>query len=125
MKLFHRFQPNTMMRIGPARLLASKLFIALTIGASTVCGAGEPIQSRGKALYEVSCIQCHDRSVHQRKELVARNLDEIRATVKRWSATAAPQWSAEDILAVTIYLNARYYHYPCETPDCRFELTLR
>lgn len=80
--------------------------------------------ARGKALYEVACVHCHDRSIHDRKQLAARSFDDVRTYVRRWSSVALQQWSAAEIHAVTLYLNQRYYRYPCDTPDCKHEVTL-
>lgn len=92
--------------------------------ASSVWGQDPADVARGKALYEVACVHCHDRSIHDRKQLAARTFDDVRNYVRRWSSVAGQKWSPSDIQAVTLYLNARYYRYPCDTPDCKHEVTL-
>jgi cytochrome c2 len=99
--------------------------LATMLAGAPAVAQSQSDQARGKALYETSCIQCHDRSVHERASRGAKSLEDVRQAVRRWRSVAAPQWTAGDTEAVTIYLNARYYHFPCETPDCRFELTGR
>ncbi len=74
--------------------------------------------NRGQALYETRCIDCHDVSVHGRTNRVAKNFDEIRNWTKRWNDTLGGLWDSEDIEDVTIYLNSRYYRYPCTAMQC-------
>lgn len=108
--------------IGPTLRWASGLVGALLLAGSV--GAQDPAEvARGKALYEVACVHCHDRSIHDRKQLAARTFDDIRTYVRRWSSVAQQNWSPADIQAVTLYLNSRFYRYPCDTPDCKHELT--
>ena len=68
-----------------------------------------PALERGRALYETRCIACHDRSVHRRESRKAADFPALRAQVSRWSETAGGEWKAEEIDAVTVYLNDRYY----------------
>lgn len=103
-------------------ILSGALLLALAVGA---WGQDPADVARGKALYEVACVHCHDRSIHDRKQLAARSFDDVRNYVRRWSSVAGQQWSPAEVHAVTLYLNARYYRYPCDTPDCKHEVTLR
>jgi len=59
--------------------------------------------SRGQTLYEAHCSACHDRR---------------REQVVRWQREVGVAWQAEDVDAVTIYLNQRYYRFPCPTTVC-------
>jgi hypothetical protein len=67
--------------------------------------------SRGRDLYEQRCGACHSESVHSRTKRVARNFDEIRAFVQRWSTSLELGWSSEEVGDVTIYLNNTYYRF--------------
>lgn len=100
------------------------LLLAGALTAGLVQAQDPADVARGKALYEVTCVHCHDRSVHERKQLAARNFDDIRNYVRRWSSVAGQNWTPADIQAVTLYLNARFYRYACDTPDCKHEVTL-
>jgi mono/diheme cytochrome c family protein len=75
--------------------------------------------ARGQALYETKCVACHERSVHRREARRAVDVPTLRAEVARWSANAGGDWQAEEIDAVTAYLNDRYYRYPCPPTICR------
>lgn len=68
--------------------------------------------NRGRALYEIRCIQCHDVSVHSRNNRVAKTYDEVRNWTKRWDTTLGGLWDKDDIEDVSAYLNGRYYQYP-------------
>lgn len=85
----------------------------LTVGSSLAADL-----SRGQALYEIRCIECHDVSVHGRRNQAAKNYEEIRGWVKRWNGTLGGLWDTDDIEEVSAYLNERYYHYPCTGLQC-------
>lgn len=74
---------------------------------------------RGKNLYETRCSACHAISVHQRNSRRAKSFDGLRAQVLRWSAETGGSWSAEEIDAVTMHLNQRYYRFPCPQSVCK------
>ena len=38
---------------------------------------------RGRSLYEMRCMQCHDRSVHSRTQRTARDYEAVRAQIGR------------------------------------------
>jgi mono/diheme cytochrome c family protein len=73
---------------------------------------------RGRALYEVRCIQCHDASVHGRQKRVAKNYNDIRGWVARWNKELGGFWGEEEIEDVAAFLNERYYSYPCTGVSC-------
>ncbi len=73
---------------------------------------------RGRALYEVRCNDCHDRSVHRRAPRAARTFAEIRSFVVRWDRELGALWRSDDVDAVTRYLNERFYGYPCPASVC-------
>lgn len=75
---------------------------------------------RGRMLYETQCSLCHDSVLHLREPRLARNFDDIRTQVKRWSTAAGAQWGPEEVEDVTDYLNAIFYRYPCPDGACSF-----
>jgi mono/diheme cytochrome c family protein len=88
-----------------AAACACVAFLALAADAA----AGDA--ARGRDLYEQRCGACHTKSVHGRENRAARNFDEIRAWVTRWSSTLVLGWSADEIEDVTLYLNNTYYRF--------------
>jgi mono/diheme cytochrome c family protein len=83
-------------------------------GAQASAGA-----ERGKVLYETRCIACHANSVHNRDARKAKSFDALRAQVLRWSAEVGGAWTADEVDDVTLYLNQRYYRFPCPQILCR------
>jgi hypothetical protein len=79
----------------------------------------QPAIERGRALYETRCIACHDRSVHQRESRKAADFAAVRREVERWSGNIGGEWRAEELDAVAVFLNERYYRYPCPPALCR------
>lgn len=73
---------------------------------------------RGKLLHGTFCRGCHNESVANREPRIARTYGELRGQVVRWQANAGLKWQPEDIEDVTAYLNAAYYNFKCEGPDC-------
>ncbi|MEO6022003.1 MAG: hypothetical protein ABIP64_02590 [Burkholderiales bacterium] len=73
---------------------------------------------RGRALYETQCMECHDVSVHGRKNRDAKNYEDIRKWVARWNRNLGGYWGKEEIEDVTDYLNERYYSFPCTGLEC-------
>lgn len=69
-------------------------------------------ESRGEMLYSVHCSACHATEVHWRDKKQAADWSQLKAEVERWKDNAKLDWSAADVLAVTRYLNAMFYHYP-------------
>lgn len=74
---------------------------------------------RGRALYEARCDLCHSTSVHVRESRKAISFEGVRAQVARWNGELGGAWSADDINDVTVYLNNRYYFFPCPESVCR------
>lgn len=99
------------MRIHTSIAIATLLWFS-----SAVTNAADP--NRGQAMYELRCIECHDVSVHGRKNLAAKNYEEIRSWVTRWNSTLGGLWDKEDVEDVSAYLNTRYYRYPCTGLQC-------
>jgi mono/diheme cytochrome c family protein len=67
--------------------------------------------SRAQLLYSTHCIGCHTAQVHWRDKKLATDWTSLRAQVSRWQANTSLGWSDEEIVEVTRYLNARYYHF--------------
>jgi hypothetical protein len=100
----------------------AQILLAATVAAASAHGfAQSPEIARGKALYEARCNDCHDRSVHKRDPRSARSVAEIRAFVVRWDRELGGLWQADELDAVTRYLNERYYGFPCPTSLCSLE----
>ena len=74
---------------------------------------------RGKALYEARCNECHGTGVHVREARKAASFDGVRTQVVRWNAELGGGWSNEEIDDVTVYLNNRFYFFPCPESVCR------
>jgi mono/diheme cytochrome c family protein len=97
------------------RLLSTLTFVGLGIMGLHAFAADV---GRGRALYEVRCIECHSESVHGRKQRAAADYASIRYWVSRWNSELGGAWGAEEIEDVTAFLNERYYSYPCTGVTC-------
>jgi mono/diheme cytochrome c family protein len=64
---------------------------------------------RGRALYENHCQSCHEDWAHTRGNRKVSTLDGLRARVASWSVHSGLNWGAEEISAVSDYLNRRFY----------------
>ena len=74
---------------------------------------------RGGRLYETRCKACHSDSAHSRSARKVKTFDEIRAQVERWTAQVGGNWEPGDIDDVALYLNQRYYRFPCPPRVCK------
>src|SRR5476651_831524 len=90
-------------------------------GLSASADAADP--GRGGMLYETRCIACHSSSVHQRGARKAKSFDGLRVQVVRWSNEVGGSWSGDEIDDVTLYLNQRYYRFPCPQSVCKADRT--
>ena len=105
--------------ISPRHGRLRALIASLALGFAGLCWAQGPADAeRGKILYETRCSACHASSVHQRNARKATSLDSLRAQVLRWSVETGGSWSAGEIDDLTLYLNQRYYRFPCPPPLC-------
>lgn len=102
-----------------ARLAAPAVLAVLSAVFAAPAAFAQPALERGRALYETRCIACHDRSVHQRESRKAADFAAVRREVERWSATIGGEWRAEELDAVTVFLNERFYRYRCPPTVCR------
>ena len=91
--------------------------ISLCLSSAIVLAQGTPA-ARGQELYEASCTGCHGKSVHDRQPRSARDVGDIRSFVARWSTELGTHWNPQQIDDVVLYLNQRFYHYPCPQPGC-------
>jgi mono/diheme cytochrome c family protein len=80
--------------------------------------------ARGSVLYETRCGACHAASVHNRDARKATSFDGLRAQVLRWSVEVGGSWSGDEIDDVTVYLNQRYYRFPCPQSVCKADQAL-
>lgn len=99
-------------------LLATVAIAALLILFATRNVAGADAR-RGAALYEERCAACHSESVHGREKRVAKDFDAVRAWVVRWNVNLGLQWGDEEVDDVSVYLNDRYYRFPCPPGICK------
>ena len=97
------------------RFLLVALVAATFLTISVVTAADV---DRGRALYESRCYECHSPAAHVRPSHVAADFEEIRGWVRRWNQNLDLQWTDEDIVDVTVFLNNSYYRYPCPADVC-------
>ena len=95
-----------------ARILAALAFSALALPAFAEA-------DRGQELYETHCINCHTAGVHVRERRMADDFNGIRLWASRWNENLALGWGDDDILEVALYLNRRFYNFPCPTDVCK------
>lgn len=96
--------------------LAAPVVAAAALAAGPAVGAD---YTRGRALYENRCNDCHSESVHGREKRVAKDFDEVRGWVERWNRTLRAGWGEGEVNDVAVYLNATYYSYPCPPDVCK------
>ena len=85
------------------------------VSALVLAAPARAAESRGELLYSTHCIACHTSQGHWRDGKLATNWSSLRAEVRRWQATAMLQWSEEDVLDVTRYLNDTFYRFPASS----------
>ena len=92
---------------------------AIAIAALLVAGAASAADpARGRALYDARCGGCHNDSVHNDNSRKARNFEEAHARIASFSAQLKTGWSGAQVDDVAVYLNERYYGFPCPTKLC-------
>jgi len=96
-----------------ATLLAAAIAALAVVGAAS---AADP--TRGRALYEARCGSCHNESVHNDNSRKARNFEAARARVADFSTQLKTGWTGAQVDDVTVYLNERYYSFPCPPKLC-------
>lgn len=95
---------------------AKTIFTILALAAAATATAADP--ERGRMLYETRCDVCHGSGVHLRASRNANNFEAIRAQVRRWDRELGATWTREEIDDVTVYLNDRFYLFPCPENTC-------
>lgn len=68
--------------------------------------------SRGKLLYSLHCISCHNEQPHWLANKKAADWPSLVTQVKLWQNIANLKWDNNDIESVARHLNTLYYHYP-------------
>lgn len=96
-----------------ATLLAAAIAALAFAGAAS---AADP--ARGRALYEARCGSCHNESVHNDTSRKARHFEAARARVADFSTQLKTGWSGAQVDDVAVYLNERYYSFPCPPKLC-------
>jgi len=96
-----------------AALLATAVAALLVAGAASAADL-----ARGRALYEASCGGCHNDSVHNDNSRKARTFEEARARIASFSTQLKTGWSGAQVDDVAVYLNERYYSFPCPAQLC-------
>ena len=94
-------------------------FAPLAFACALPFAASGADAERGRALYETRCDSCHAASVHGRAKREANGFDAVRGWVQRWSGNLGLKWTAEEIDDVTVFLNGRYYRFPCPPTACK------
>ncbi|WP_047552903.1 c-type cytochrome [Methylotenera sp. G11] len=85
--------------------------LSLTSPALADGSAGNDI-SRGKLLYSLHCISCHNEQPHWLANKKAADWPSLVAQVNLWQNIANLKWDHNDIENVARHLNTLYYHYP-------------
>lgn len=96
-----------------------KFALALACVMCALAPAQGADAERGRALYEARCDLCHGTGVHVREARNATSFEGVRTQVARWNTELGGAWSADEIDDVTVYLNDRYYLFPCPESVCR------
>jgi cytochrome c-type biogenesis protein CcmH/NrfF len=98
-----------------ALLLAALLTLPLpALAENTVNSQSEDsavTMSRGELLYRNHCIECHNQQIHWRDARIAGDMHKLVVQVDRWQDAIGMQWTNEEIMDVSRYLNATYYFY--------------
>jgi len=68
--------------------------------------------SRGKLLYSLHCVSCHNEQSHWLANKKVTNWPSLVAQVKLWQNISNLKWDNNDIENVARHLNTLYYHYP-------------
>jgi mono/diheme cytochrome c family protein len=99
------------------RIALAVLAVAVLVPA-TAWRAAAADRDRGMVLYEARCVACHATGVHTRENRKARNFEDVRDWVFRWSNFLGSDWGPAEVDDVSRYVNERYYGFPCPTAIC-------
>lgn len=101
--------------------MTARRFLTATAGVAVLLLAGLASAAdvaRGRLLYESRCTGCHTTSVHRVEPLKATTINAVREYVAMWNREIRGTWTPEEIDDVTLYLNERFYKYPCRDAKC-------
>ena len=94
------------------KLLPILLLPILTLTSFTT------LAQNGQTLHESKCIECHSRMtggdghvIYTRDDRIVNNISELTARVTHCSNGTNTGWNADQIKAVTTYLNEQHYNY--------------
>jgi mono/diheme cytochrome c family protein len=105
--------------ISPRAGMLAAMIAALVLGYLGLSGPALAADAvRGGVLYETRCKACHGSSVRSKGARKAKSFDGVRTQVLRWSKEAGGRWSEDEIDDVTLYLNRRFYRFPCPQSVC-------
>jgi len=95
-------------------LVYSVMFAVVTLPLTGHTAAEQPVNDvpRGKLLYSLHCISCHNEQVHWLAHKKVSDWPSLIAQVKLWQGIANLKWNDSDIENVAKHLNTLYYHYP-------------
>lgn len=68
--------------------------------------------SRGKLLYSLHCISCHNEQKHWLANKKVSDWPSLVSQVRLWQSISNLKWDNNDIDSVAKHLNTLYYHYP-------------
>jgi hypothetical protein len=68
--------------------------------------------SRGKLLYSLHCISCHNEQKHWLANKKVSDWPSLVSQVRLWQSISNLKWDNNDIESVARHLNTLYYHYP-------------
>jgi len=68
--------------------------------------------SRGKLLYSLHCISCHNEQIHWLANKKVSDWPSLVSQVRLWQSISNLKWDNNDIESVARHLNTLYYHYP-------------
>jgi hypothetical protein len=68
--------------------------------------------SRGKLLYSLHCISCHNEQKHWLANKKVSDWPSLVSQVRLWQSISNLKWDNHDIDSVATHLNTLYYHYP-------------
>ena len=66
---------------------------------------------KGKKLYEANCLGCHDTRIHTRPNRIIHTYGDLANRVKFCDAQVKAGFDADQLKAVTNYLNSEFYKF--------------
>lgn len=89
-------------------MLQRKIVLALILFSASLSAHAF---DRGELLYQNHCQECHDGTVHTRKDRLVESPGTLRAWVISWIVHNGLNWSEEEVADITAYLDQRYYRF--------------